>query len=120
MANPAWSLAGHSDQHSARGKAYRLPGGAPNLGEDAGDDQSKWYQILKLKEESIFMGKNYRLKGQYKKDVGVGGGSSGARQGEGHGEGGSAFSSWCSLTPVRLHGCELPLTFLLTGYRTPP
>ena len=66
------------------------------------------------------MGKSYWLKGQYKKDVGVGGGSSGARQGEGHGEGGSAFSSWCPPTPFGSMAAELPLAFLFTGYMTLP
>ena len=35
VANPALRPAGHFGQHSAGGKAYRLPGGAPNLGKDA-------------------------------------------------------------------------------------
>ena len=83
VANPARSLAGHPDQHSAGSKAYSLPGGAPNLGEDAGEDKRKWCQMLKLEEEGVFMGKNYWLKGQYKKDVWVGGGSSSGWAGRG-------------------------------------
>lgn len=80
VANLALSLAGHLDQHSAGGKAYCLSGGAPNLGEDAGEDKGKYCQSLKLEEEGVFMGKNCWLKDQYKKDVGVGGGSSRAGQ----------------------------------------
>lgn len=105
VVNPARSLAGYPDQHSEGGKAHHLPGGAPNLGKDAGDNQRKERQILKLEEEGVLLGKSDWLKGQYKKDVGVGGGSSGARQGEHHVEGGSAFSSGCPPTPIQRHGC---------------
>lgn len=50
VANPALSHAGHLGQHPAGGEAYRLPGGAPNLGEDTGEDKGKLCQILKLEE----------------------------------------------------------------------
>lgn len=81
MANPALSHAGHLDQHSAGGKAYCLPGGAPNLGEDGGEDKGKLCQILKLKADGVFMVKKCWLKDQYKKYVGVGGGASRAGHG---------------------------------------
>ncbi|GAB5567600.1 long-chain-fatty-acid--CoA ligase ACSBG2 isoform X3 [Prionailurus iriomotensis] len=63
-------LSGHLDQYSAGGKAYCLPGGAPNLGEDAGEDKGNWRQILKPEEEGVFVGKSYWLQDPYKRDVG--------------------------------------------------
>lgn len=66
---------------SARGKAYCLPGGTPNLGKDV---------LQKIKEavgkssslrKRCFVGKEYWLGSQLEKDARVSGGTTGARHG---------------------------------------
>ena len=73
--------AGHLGQHIARGKAYCLPGGTPNLGKDAWEDKGDCWQFFKLEEKGVSVGKEYWLQGQLEKDARVSGGTARARHG---------------------------------------
>ena len=116
-----WALcpAGHLGQHLARGKAYCLPGGTPNLGKDAWEDKGGCWQVFKLEEKGVSVGKEYWLKGQLEKDARVSGGTTGVRHG-GWWVRGLSLLQLCPIHPCGSVTREPSLTSMFTGNMTIP